>query len=143
MNWEDITLPTIESLNAQLEEHKAARMEYINIKRKLFDDMFAQARINIMQRIKDLLEISMVSYKAPKYIILKCNEGVTEELQLPLFTSNECFELYEECYPKESANKNNLYECIMVPIVAKLKNQHFTVNVQQYCSVKSYIIMWD
>jgi hypothetical protein len=143
MNWEDIELPTIDSLNAQLADLKAKRREFINVKRKLFDDMFAQSRIKIMERIAAMLNASMCSHDARKQIVLNYNTYVARNEKLPECNTRECFELYKECYPQESYNKKDIYECIMLPIVKKLKELNFKVNVYPYCSVMSYVITWD
>jgi hypothetical protein len=141
MNWENITLPTIESLNAKLEEYKNERKVILEHKRELFDKMFANSRLKIMNYIKERLEKSIDSHKADKHIIIYYNEGVTSEIFLPDFTSVECIDLYRECYP-DITKCETLFDYIMIPIVQKLKAYNYKINMYQYKNRMAYIISW-
>ena len=142
MSWEDIMLPTVESLNAKLEEHKNARKIVLERKRELFDKMFTNARLNIMNYIKERLEKSINSHKAEKKIVIHYYEGVTSEIGLPNFNNYECLDLYRECYPN-IAKRDTLFDYIMLPIVKKLRDQNYKINVYPYEFRMAYVITWD
>ena len=142
MSWEDIALPTVESLNAKLEEHKNERKVVLNRKRELFDKMFSDARVNIMKYIKERLDKSINSHKAEKKIVIYYYEGVTGQIELPNMTSNECFDLYRECYP-DTLKCATLYDHIMIPIFHKLQDMNYKVNVYPYESRMAYVITWN
>lgn len=142
MSWEDITLPTVESLNAKLEEHKNERNIVLERKRELYHKMFTNARLNIMNYIKERLEKSINSHKAEKKIVIHYYEGVTGEIGLPNLSSYECLDLYRECYP-HIAKRETLFDYIMLPIVKKLRDQNYKINVCPYEFRMAYVITWD
>ena len=141
MSWEDIMLPTVESLNAKLEEHKNERKAVLNRKRELFDKMFSDARVNIMKYIKERLEKSIDSHKAEKKIVIYYYEGMAGRSELPNMTSVECVDLYRECYP-DIIRRETIFDYIMIPIFHKLQKMNYKVNVYPYESRMAYVITW-
>ncbi len=161
MSWQDIEIPSPESLNIKLNIYKEQHNEYIKDMRLKFDKVFETIRCNIMKMIKNRLDKCIDSHKSPKHIIIFCYEiRLPKEncddfkikppnSNIPSITAKidsiDLLKLYYECFPEKFIQKNDLliYDHIMEPIIHNIQKRKFMTIKNIYHGSLGYCISWN